>query len=414
MPSVPIKLITGERAQRQAILKEIWQGREKEGHTLYITSYNFLRSDREFYAKPYFDVIVVDEAQTIKNPNAEITKIVKSLHGKFRLALSGTPIENRPLELWSLFDFAVPNFLLSKENFVRSYEVPIWNNSKSAYRSLEQVTQPFLIRRLKKDVLPELPGKYEYLRFVFLIGEQEECYNGRLAKMQDFLINYSGNDLDKRSILNDITNLRLICCDPSLAGYHIEGKSAKRLALLEEINQSINEGHRMLIFSQFTSMLELIGMDLEEKNIPYLVLTGSTNKNERQRLVEEFNQSDIPIFLMSLQAGGKGLNLTGADTVVLYEPWWNVSTENQAADRAYRFGQTKKVRIIKLIAKDTLEEKMVALQKAKSEMAEDILHGTIQSDGFTKEQLLELLSGGNNREIFHKETIDSVEESEDL
>ena len=257
------------------------------------------------------------------------------------------------------------------------------------------MVSPFILRRLKKDVLKELPDKLEETRYAQMDKDQRLLYDAQVAHMQQMLAAASKEDLNKNRFqyLAELTRIRQICCDPSLLFENYAGSSSKRAACLDLIKSAIEAEHRILLFSQFTSMLSLLSEDLTKAGIPYYTITGSTPKKERLELVEAFNQGDVPVFLISLKAGGTGLNLTGADVVIHYDPWWNVAAQNQATDRAHRIGQTHTVTVYSMIAAGTVEEKIQTLQQSKKELAEEILSGEMGSlSQLSKEDLLDLLS----------------------
>ena len=252
---------------------------------------------------------------------------------------------------------------------------------------------PFILCRLKKDVLKDLPDKLEEVRYARFEPEQQRIYDGQVVHMRSLL--EAGADMNSRriQILAELTKIRQICCDPGLLAEY-DGPSAKREACLELIKSAIDGGHRMLVFSQFTSMLELLEKDLAAEDIAFYRITGSTPKEERLRLVHAFNEGSVPVFLISLKAGGTGLNLTGADMVIHYDPWWNIAAQNQATDRAHRIGQTRKVTVFKLIVRNTIEDKILEMQNSKADLADAILSGEAESLGqMSREQLLELIGG---------------------
>ena len=390
VPDLVVKTVAGTLSQRKEILKEAASGTPG---VLYVTSYDLCRRDIALYQDITFQAVVLDEAQFIKNARAAVTKAVKTLKAEHRYALTGTPIENRLLELWSIFDFLMPGFLYSQQEFMARFEVPITkHHDEVATKALGDMTGPFILRRLKKDVLKDLPDKLEESRATVLEGEQKKLYDAQVVRMRQVLEGSEDSGPDKIKILAEITKLRQICCDPSLVFENYAEGSAKREALLDLIRSAMDGGHRMLVFSQFTTMLSLIEKDLTAEKIPYFILTGSTGKEERLRLVNEFNSGNVPVFLISLKAGGTGLNLTGADIVIHYDPWWNLSVQNQATDRAHRIGQTKTVQVYKLIAAGTIEEKIVKLQEEKKDLADAILNQETQSlMSLSKEDLLALL-----------------------
>ena len=389
-PELKTSPVVGTLATRKKLL----QNPDFEKNVdLYITSYDLLRQDIDLFKEKTFSLMVLDEAQYIKNTKAGLTKAVKIVRAEKRLALTGTPIENRLAELWSIFDFLMPGFLYDYNTFAERFETPITKQKDpdAAYR-LKQMTSPFILRRKKTDVLKDLPPKLEEIRYARFEKKQRELYDAQVLKMKGLLSDSKGKGEDKIRILAELMRIRQICCDPSLLFENYKGESTKRQACMELIQNAIEGGHRMLLFSQFTSMLELLEVDLKREKIPYFKLTGQTPKEKRLQEVHDFNEGDVPVFLISLKAGGNGLNLTGADMVIHYDPWWNVAAQNQATDRAHRIGQTKTVTVYRLIVKDTIEEKILALQDAKRDLAEAILSGEQQSlMSLSEEELLQLL-----------------------
>ena len=362
---------------------------------LYITSYDLLKRDITAYDGLYFSSVILDEAQYIKNHKTAIAKAVKILQADHRFALTGTPIENRLSELWSIFDFLMPGFLYTSSEFAERFEAPIMKKKDPAATArLSRMTEPFILRRKKTDVLKDLPEKLEEVHTSLMEDDQRKLYDAHVVHMKEILSSSGNSGEDKMRVLAEITRLRQLCCDPSLLFEDYKGSSTKRAACLELIQNAIDGGHRMLVFSQFTSMLSLLAEDLKQAKIPFYTITGSTPKQERIRLVGEFNsREDVPVFLISLKAGGTGLNLIGADVVIHYDPWWNLAVQNQATDRAHRIGQTHQVTVIKLITAKTIEEKIMELQEAKRDLADAIMEGQSNSlMSMTKEELLALLT----------------------
>ena len=362
---------------------------------VYITSYDLLKRDIGEYEDLRFNVCVLDEAQYIKNQNAAAAKSVKLIHAEHRFALTGTPIENRLSELWSIFDFLMPGFLYRSEEFVKRFELPISRDQNEEMTArLKKMVSPFILRRLKTDVLKDLPPKLEEVRYARFEGEQQKLYDAQVVHMTQMIHAGGNSGEDKIKILAELTRIRQICCDPSLLFEDYHGESAKREACMELVQSAVDGGHRMLIFSQFTSMLALLEEDLTKAGINYFKITGATPKETRISLVNQFNDGDTPVFLVSLKAGGTGLNLTGADVVIHYDPWWNLAAQNQATDRAHRIGQTRQVTVYKMIAKNTIEEKILELQEAKQDLADAILEGRGESlMSLSSEELLALLNG---------------------
>lgn len=349
------------------------------GSDLVITSYALIRRDIEFYAQCRFSAVVLDEAQAIKNRSTQNAQAVKQLVADTRLVLSGTPIENGVADLWSIMDFLMPRYLGPYDDFKLRYEDAIalgGREAEGAQRRLREKLHPFLLRRVKKDVAKDLPDKIRTVTYCALTPAQRHLYDELRAKTRDevrALAKAKGFEKSKFEMLARLMRLRQICCDlrllkdrPPKPG---EAPSAKLEALMELLHEATAGGHRLLIFSQFTSMLRLIAHRLEAEGMPYCYLDGATK--DRLAQCARFNQTPtIPAFLISLKAGGTGLNLTGADTVVHFDPWWNPAAEEQATDRAHRIGQKKTVQAIKLIAQDTIEEKVLELQRRKQTLIE--------------------------------------------
>ena len=359
-----------------------------------VTSYDLLKRDIGLYEDISFDYEIIDEAQFIKNSQAAVSKSVKVIKSTHRFALTGTPIENRLSELWSIFDYLMPGFLYTYDRFRSDFETAITKyKDEDTTKQLKNMVGPFILRRLKENVLKDLPDKMEEIRFSRFDSAQRKLYDAQVTHMKRMLESEdykSGKDRIK--ILAELTKIRQICCDPELMTAGYSGESAKRESCLELIQSAIDGGHKILLFSQFTSMLELLEKDLHKLGIDYYKITGQTSKEERIKLVHSFNENEVPLFLISLKAGGTGLNLVGADVVIHYDPWWNLAAQNQATDRAHRIGQTKKVSVFKLIVKDTIEQKIIDMQNAKKDLADAILSGESKSlMNMSKEQLMELL-----------------------
>ncbi len=372
-PDLRAVAVTGTKPQRESLLTKALE----DGTDVIVTTYATLRSDVETYAKRRFSCAVLDEAQHIKNPATKAAKAVKRLRADARFALTGTPIENTLTELWSIFDFLLPGYLGAHKSFRQKYETPIVKDgNRDRSDSLRRHIAPFILRRLKRDVLTELPDKTESRLINEMTPEQEKVYKAYFAQSRKELaaeLESRGFDASHIKILALLTRLRQIACDPALFLDNYEGGSGK-LDLLEEITgEAVAGGHRMLIFSQFTSMLRRIRERLDTAGISCEYLDGSTPAAERLRLVKEFNAGTTPVFLISLKAGGTGLNLTGADMVIHYDPWWNPAVEDQATDRAYRIGQMNKVQVVKLVTKDTIEEKIFELQEKKKALIDKMI-----------------------------------------
>ena len=366
-PTLDVMLITGNSATRESLIKQI-----KPGQTV-ITSYDYLKRDIEIYKTMAFHFMIIDEAQAIKNYQTKNSEAVKEIRSVSRFAITGTPIENSLADLWSIFDFCLPGYLKSYESFKNEYEVNIVkNHDQEALSKLNHQIAPFILRRTKNDVLRELPAKFEQVIYAPMSEEQEKVYNATLLQARDKIIQTGGEN--KMYIFSMLTRLRQICCHPSLYIDSYAGDSAKLNLLQTIVYDSIQSNHRVLIFSQFTSMLDLLDGALTEMEVKHFKLTGNTPSEERFRLVDEFNKNtDIKVFLISLKAGGTGLNLVGADTVIHYDPWWNFSAENQASDRVHRIGQKNNVQIIKMITKDSIEEKILELQNKKKDLFDKVV-----------------------------------------
>ena len=373
-PELNIKVISGNANQRKEIINEI------ERYDVIVTSYDLLKRDIEIYKeKNYtFRFIIADEAQYLKNNNAKNAKAIKQIKADSRFALTGTPIENSLAELWSIFDFVMPGYLFSYKKFKSTYETAIVkDNDEDAIKKLKMLIEPFVLRRTKKEVLTELPEKTITVLKNEMGEEQRKIYVSYLVRTKQELqdeINSNGYERSQIKILAALTRLRQICCHPSLFIDNYNEPCSKLEQCMEILEDGITAGHKILLFSSYTSMFEIIEKELKNRNIKYFKLTGATKVDERVDLVDEFNQNDeIKVFLISLKAGGTGLNLIGADMVIHYDPWWNISAENQATDRAYRIGQKNNVQVYKLITKDSIEEKIYDLQQRKATLTDNML-----------------------------------------
>ncbi len=385
-------VINGSLATRKEKIKEI------DKYDLVITSYDLLKRDIELYEKEnyQFKFIIADEAQYLKNSNTQNAKSIKKIKADTKYALTGTPIENSLAELWSIFDFIMPGYLFSYRKFKNMYETPIIRGEDNeVMEKLKMIIEPFVLRRNKKEVLKELPEKTVTVLNNEMFEEQRNLYLNYLAQAKQEIaekIKLNGYENNKMQILAALTRLRQICCHPSLFINDYKEGSSKLEQCMEIVKEAIKSGHKILLFSGYTSMFEIIEKELNKEQIEYLKLTGSTKVDERIKMVDEFNKnSKIKIFLISLKAGGTGLNLTGADMVIHYDPWWNLSTENQATDRAYRIGQKNNVQVYKLITKNSIEEKIYELQEKKSKLASNMLDtNTVFVNKLTKEDILKL------------------------
>ena len=347
-----------------------------EEHDLILTTYALLPRDAEKLGKHAYHLLILDEAQNIKNAGTKAAQAARQLNARHRLCLTGTPLENHLGELWALFDLVMPGWLGDARSFARLYRTPIEKAGDSQRLAhLNARIKPFLLRRKKEQVANELPPKSEITHWVELSDVQRDLYETvRLAMDSKVRAEIQRKGLARSHIvvLEALLKLRQVCCDPRLLDQTLPAAGSGKLAgLLEMLDELLEEGRRVLLFSQFTSMLELIQAELEQRGIPYALLTGDTR--DRRQPVEDFQQGRVPLFLISLKAGGTGLNLTAADTVIHYDPWWNPAVEQQATDRAYRIGQDKPVFVYKLIARGTLEEKIQQLQARKAALAAGVL-----------------------------------------
>lgn len=389
MPALKSRIISGTTEER----KELIQASTED--EILITSYDLLKRDIEYYEDQRFDIEVIDEAQYIKNARTNASLSVKGIHASFRIALTGTPIENRLSELWSIFDYILPGFFSTYPHFRNQFELPIVRDEDDLVQhDLNSMISPFILRRLKKNVLKDLPDKLEQVYYAKLEGEQKKLYEARVSNLKDMLEHSTDQQFRKNriAVLAELTRLRQICCEPSLLYENYRGNSAKKEMCLDMIREATEAGHKVLLFSQFTTMLDEMMKLLDENHISYHLITGATPKMKRVEMVESFKTDDVPVFCISLKAGGTGLNLTAADVVIHYDPWWNTAVENQATDRAHRIGQTNVVSVYRLIMKDTIEERIIEMQNQKKDLADSILSSDgISSSTLTRDDLLKIL-----------------------
>ncbi|KPU45725.1 RNA polymerase-associated protein RapA [Oxobacter pfennigii] len=388
-PSLRALVIAGNKFEREDMFREI------NNADVVITSYPLIRRDIENYGDITFNYCILDEAQHIKNPSSVNAKSVKEIRAKGYFALTGTPIENNLTELWSIFDFLMPGYLSSHGKFIARFEKPIaGNDNKDSLKELSKYVRPFILRRLKKDVLKELPPKIESVLTSELTEEQKKVYLAYLAQIKGEIeegIRIKGFEKSHIQILAGLTRLRQICCHPSLFIENYDGTSGKMEMVMELLDELMAGSHRVLLFSQFTGVLKLIEGHLKKENISFFYLDGSTKAEDRRDMVKAFNQGFRNVFLISLKAGGTGLNLTGADTVIHFDPWWNPAVEEQATDRAHRIGQLSTVQVMKLITKGTIEEKIYAMQQKKKELINSVLKpGETFISKMTEEDIREL------------------------
>lgn len=382
-PKVKSVVISGSIEEREALFKEAIAD---EDVNVLITSYPLIQRDIEFYKTYTFKSIILDESQNVKNDAAKTTKAVKALQANNIFALSGTPIENNLNELWSLFSIVLPGLFRSKKAF-----------SSLSEEEIAQKIEIFVLRRLKEDVLEDLPPKTETVEYIELSDEQKQLYQTQLALIRndvEELIEQDAFEQNRMRVLAGMTRLRQICCDPRLIDEEYTGGSAKLERLMEYLREALTNNKRVVLFSQFTSMLAIIRDILDDLGVDYHYLDGSTPKMDRLELTTRFNEGEKDLFLISLRAGGTGLNLTGGDTVILYDSWWNPAIEDQAADRVHRFGQKKSVQVIRMIMQGTIEEGINELQDQKRELIDTVIRKNDEkkTTSLTKEDILNLLT----------------------
>jgi superfamily II DNA or RNA helicase len=357
--------------------RELQRG-QVAGADVVITTYPLLVRDIESFENQPFYLMILDEAQAIKNPRSLAARAVRQISAQHRMCLSGTPVENNLEELWSLFDFLMPGFLGTAEKFRSHFRIPIERSgNQQRLEALRDAVTPFILRRMKESVAKDLPPKTEIVRPVELADDQRELYESiRVAAHGDVrrAIRQKGVTASTIAILDALMKLRQVCCDPRLVSVpsarRVKG-SAKCELFFELLTQQLEQGRRVLVFSQFTRMLDLMAQGLNERKIAYVELTGATQ--DRQKAVDRFEGREVDVFLISLKAGGTGLNLTSADTVIHYDPWWNGASQAQATDRAYRIGQTRPVFVYNLIVAGSVEERMLRLQQRKAQLASSLL-----------------------------------------
>lgn len=395
-PGLNVRAVAGTKQERIA-------ARAERDVDVFVTSYDLVRIDVKDYAERDFYCCALDEAQYIKNHGTLTARAVKRVKARRRFALTGTPMENRLSEIWSIFDFLMPGLLGSYMRFRERFELDIIGGNDEAAARLQALVGPFMLRRLKADVLKDLPDKIESAVPVPMTRRQEKLYLAYEQQLRESLAaqralrkNKGGSEAQGPGVevLAELTRLRQICCDPRLAMQDYPEPGAKIGAIVDLLESAENDGQKTLVFSQFTSFLSLIADELDKLGMPYYTITGATPKKERIDLVDAFNADDTPVFLVSLKAGGTGLNLTGASVVIHADPWWNAAAQAQATDRAHRIGQTRCVSVHQVIAKGTIEERIVALQQAKSDLADKIVGANAASSlRLTGDELYELLQG---------------------
>ena len=370
---IKYKVFAENKTRRLQELEEV------EDLQVYITTYGLVRQDKEIYAKIHFELLAIDEAQNIKNASAQMTKVVKELKANTKIALTGTPLENSVLELWSIFDFIMPGYLASLLTFQRKYNIKdIEENDLNNLQGLNEQIKPFILRRRKKEVVKELPPKIENNISIDLTKEQKKLYVAQLEKTQkemDEILATEGFKKGNFKILQLLTKLRQLCIDPRILYEDYKGGSAKIENLVSLVKGIIENGHKILLFTSFKTALDLVNKEFTNNKISTYVIDGSVSSKKRMELVDKFNTDDTNVFLITLKAGGTGLNLTSADVVIHLDLWWNPQVENQATDRAHRIGQTNTVEVIKLICKGTIEERILDLQNKKKILSDALIEG---------------------------------------
>ena len=400
-PELKVSVIDGSKADRM-------RKRSEKDVQVFIASYDAVRMDAEEFQNIHYSAVILDEAQFIKNQATKTSRAVRRLKADHRFALTGTPIENRLSEIWSIFDFLMPGFLGSYSMFKKRYEIDIMGGDEGASERLRSLIGPFVLRRLKSDVIDELPDKQETVLGVPLGEAQMKMYLAEEQALREALLEqrrarsaarHAGARARSEAeglrvdVLAELMRLRQIALDPALAYEGFEEPSAKTEAVMELVEQSIENGKKTLVFSQFTSYLDILKAQLESEGIKFYEITGATPKRKRVDLVNAFNEDDTPVFLISLKAGGTGLNLVGASVVIHTDPWWNAAATDQATDRAHRIGQQNMVSVYKVVAKGTIEERIMNLQESKRELASSIVAETSAQalSSMTREDLEELL-----------------------
>ena len=388
-PGLSVVTVTGNAKERAERIASCGPGQ------VVVTSYDLLKRDLEHYQGIEFGYQIIDEAQYIKNAGTQAAQAVKSIRAARRFALTGTPIENRLSELWSIFDFIMPGYLYDYRKFREELELPIiQEEDKAALKQLQRLIRPFILRRVKKDVLKDLPEKVETVVYSQMTAEQKKLYQARLLLLKKDLEEKNDEEFsrDRIRVLAELVRLRQICCTPALCYEDYKGGSGKLDTFLDLVSGAVEGGHRLLVFSQFSQMLDMLEQCLISKRLRVLKLTGRDSKEKRRKLVDRFQDREADVFLISLKAGGTGLNLTAADMVIHYDPWWNVAAQDQATDRAHRIGQSNRVTVIRMVTKDTVEERILELQERKRELVGQVLSdGGFSNQILDRKELLEIL-----------------------
>jgi SNF2 family DNA or RNA helicase len=383
-PSLNVKVLNNSNDRANEIFSA------KPGDVV-LTTYGLLISEEDTLISRKWHVVCLDEAHTIKNRDTKMSKVAMRLYAEKKLALTGTPIQNHLGELWNLFQFLNPGLLGSHEQFQQKYITPIEvARDKDVQRQLKRTLAPFMLRRTKKEVADELPDKTEIKISVDLSNEETAIYETLRVKAEQQL---QSSDKVDVNILSQITQLRRAACTPQLVANDFTGESSKLKTFISLVDDICSTGNKVLVFSQFTSFLKLAKDALDKVGVQYQYFDGSTTIAQREKIIEQFrNDDNCQLFLISLKAGGLGLNLTEANYVIHLDPWWNPAIEQQATDRAYRIGQKQKVTVYHLISAHTIEEKILRLHATKRDLADQLLEGTNVSHKITATELLNMLS----------------------
>ena len=376
-------------ADREALLDELGAG------DVLVASYDIVAMDIERLAQLELATLIVDEAQALKNANSQRARAVARLRAKWRLALTGTPIENRVGDLWSIFSIVQPGLLGTWEHFRERFERPIARaQDRERLERLSALVRPYILRRRKDEVARDLPPRTELTRTIELSDDERTLYEAQRRTALDALAGAGANEEARFAVLAAITRLRQLACDPALVHAGTRVRSSKLDALIELLDELHQRGGRALVFSQFTSLLARVRLLLDERSMSYLELDGSTPAAARAKRVAEWQAGTQRVFLISLKAGGTGLNLTGADWVVHLDPWWNPAVEDQATDRAHRIGQAKTVTVVRLVAQGTIEEAVLALHGEKRALARGVLEGAETAGKLSAAELVSLIRAG--------------------
>ena len=370
-PELKYKVIAENKTKRQHLLEEI------DNTNIFITTYGLVRQDLEKYLNINFEIVVIDEAQNIKNYNTQMSKAIKKINAHTKIALTGTPLENSVLELWSIFDFIMPGYLASLNKFQSKYHLKDTNEEQLAkLDNLQKQIKPFILRRIKKNVILELPDKIENNIYIDMNTEQKKLYVAQVNKTNEEIkeiIATEGFNKARFKILQLLTRLRQICIDPKIIYENYQGGSAKIEQLILLVKEYIANNHKILLFSSYKTALDIVNLEFTNNNISTYMIDGSVTSKKRMELVNKFNHDDTDVFLIMLKAGGTGLNLTSADVVIHLDLWWNPQVEMQATDRAHRIGQVNNVEVVKLICKGTIEERILELQNKKKILSDKLI-----------------------------------------